>query len=75
MGYMDQIPVTRGHLESIQEALDAANAYFGALDLADAARTVGAHSRQSRIAALMEQNLSHVSGYLTPEGEDELPQG
>lgn len=71
MAYTDKIAVVRGHLESIQEALEAGVAYHAAEDLRDNARTVGAHQRQSRITALLENNLAHVNGYLVVD--DELP--
>lgn len=67
--YSELVPVLRGHLEEIYEALDAATGYHIADDLARQYKNVGGTHRPSNLTKRLEKAQKHLEGYLA-EVED-----
>lgn len=68
--YTDVVPVLRGHLEEIYEALDSARGYHVADDLARQYKNVGALHRPSNLTKRLEKALGRTEGYLEAEDHD-----
>lgn len=72
--YTESIPVLRGHLEELYEALDVALGHQVATDLAQQYRNVGGTSRASNLTVRLEKAVARAEGYLAVEDDDELSQ-
>jgi hypothetical protein len=70
--YVEVIPVLRGHLEEINEALIAAFGYVEALDIAEQFRNVGGVVRQSNLQKRLENVSERLKGYLAQEEENDV---
>lgn len=68
--YIEPVQLLRGHLEEIQQALDAARGYHVADDLARQYKNVGGTHRPSNLTKRLEKALDRVEGYLA-EDQDE----
>lgn len=74
LDYTESIPVLRGHLETIYEALDTAYGHNVALDLARQYQNVGGTHRPSNLTRKLEKALNHTEGYLETEDMNDLPE-
>ncbi len=72
--YTETIPVLRGHLEELHEALDLALGHQTATDLAQQYRNVGGTSRSSNLTVRLEKAVARAEGYLAVEDDDEFSQ-
>jgi len=71
--YTESIPVLRGHMEEIYEALDNAYGHHVATDLARQYQNTGGTHRPSNLTRKLEKALNRTEGYLEVE-TDELPE-
>lgn len=72
--YTETVPILRGHLEEIFEALDAARGYHLADDLARQYKNVGGIHRPSNLTKRLEKARDRVEGYLESEQHEQLPE-
>ena len=69
--YVDLVPVLRGHLEEMYEALDAAYGYHTADDLARQYKNTGGTHRPSILTRKLEKALGRTEGYLLSQDDDD----
>lgn len=69
--FIESITILRGHLEEIQEALDAARGFHVADDLARQYRNIGGTARPSNLSRKLEKALTRVEGYLQQEEHED----
>jgi hypothetical protein len=70
--YTDTIPVLRGHLEEMLQALQAAYGKSYAEDMARRySQMDSSQHRAARLTGVLESQVGRVEGYLTPKEEEE----
>lgn len=68
---LEEIPVTRAHLERVRETLNAARGYHTSLDIGDGFRSMKPEPRPSRLTVALTRAIEQMDDYLLYDDSDE----